>query len=333
MTHAAGSSYSELLKAMWSLVEDSPKLQLLSKVIHVELCVDDLSVSIEELISKYKISDNHIHDACDSGYIRLLCDDDSAVAFAHPSVIIDLATYFGKERLLDQNNLSNAEKICLIYAYNSGSDEINECLVAQSLCYHGLTVPGIGKLTFRLDRDSLEHCYTGAVRKIVDGGHTPTATLSSELLNSSNELGTYSSGISSLTVNPAKLRKEYPDEFGSDLIALFTVDAQSLQYADKIIVVRVQIKLGLSTTRVDSVDRTPIQHMRAYEAMIAEYIGKSDNDIIFVCVLWTSRPTADVDDESEHIVVISGEKLTSAWVPKVARYVNDAKLKAYGYRG
>ena len=100
LTQAAGSSYSGLLKAMWLLVEDSPKLQLLSKVIHVKLCVDDLSVSIEELISKYKISDNHIHDACDSGYVRLLCDD-LAVAFAHPSDIIDLARYFGKAHLFD----------------------------------------------------------------------------------------------------------------------------------------------------------------------------------------------------------------------------------------
>lgn len=190
------------------------------------------------------------------------------------------------------------------------------------------SVAGLGSfaLKFRLDNNQLRHCYVGAIR---ESNHSRELYLISDLLQQKDNNGQIVVGNLRTIVTPALLFKEFPDEFGSDFISIFEVRNRSYRTINiKWIVVRIQVKLGISTTSVDKDGKSPIDWMKQHEDIILKSLKEEKRNVLFIRVLWTSRPTKEVSKDND--VVLRGPDMP--WLPKVKAFVNEHKIRPYGYK-
>ena len=320
------STYTNTLKHLWTHVDASVDPQVIAKVISFEIDYEaslDLFSCPQQDLVKSGISIVELHSCSDNSVIRF--DGSGKVKFLHPTDIEICLTLFHTISSV-RTKLSTAEQVSLQYAYNCSAEELNEMLVAESLCVSGLEIPVLGKLTFTLN-DKYPRCFMGCVRL---PGTPPIIEVAknkkSELFQPSGR-GEFRKGIFRNSVKPAIWRKEWPDELGGSLIASFKVTNWD---PIKFIVVRAQVKLGLSTSSVDKNGKTPFDRMTANEDIILAAAGYKKNQVIFVNVLWTSRPTNDETDSSRYRFVIDSNKMMQYWSDRVKKFVNENGYKQYG---
>jgi hypothetical protein len=271
-----------------------------------------------------------IYNCADSSLIWF---QDGIVSLLHPTDLECCVQIFGRSERLE-GELNIAQKISLLYSDNASADEINEMIVCDSLCVTGVKVAGIGHLRFCGDSLHARVCSTGVVRRQSDlfFQEEPSDILDGAFVGMIKQK-TFRKAIS-----PATLRKEYPDELGADLIAVFRADSLTGKYASiRFVVVRVQVKLGTSSSSVDKDGLTPISKMRAREAWLVKAIekespGTSADNILFVRVLWTSRPTADISAPEDHEMVISSADMFDHWCEPAKRFVKSNKIAYYGFK-
>ena len=226
-------------------------------------------MSISDL---YNCADNSLIRYDGTGYVYIL----------HPMDLETCVVLFGAEDARSSEKLTYSEKVSLLFSYNSCTADVNERLVAESLCETGIFVDKFkAKFKFSIGEE-FESCHIGYVRKI-NGTFVPEGKSD---LNKARFRGFFCKGVFMNRVGPAAIRKEYPDEFGSDLVAIFkTENVVDVKY----IVFRVQVKLGLSQSSVDKKSSTSFDKMKLHHDKFHDIL-KSDK-VFFVNVLWTSRPT------------------------------------------
>eukprot|EP01039_Chlorochromonas_danica_P011964 gene11964-13555_t len=325
-------SNKKILSILWQrvqrLVQDGTLfLQQLSDVMDIAV---EFTPEVQILLSCSK--ERFIEAGIDIGQLYQCADesvisfDGDIVCFLHPADVECCISLFGNESRTD-GRLTLAEEISLLNANNASTDEVNERLVCESLCEHGIVVKDLGHLKFARGSPTAPACCHGLVRE--------KATLSIvagdskyDLLNQSF-VGLHTLGGGQST-NAAHLRKEFPDEIGGDLIAVFRVQgAESARF----IVVRVQIKLGASgTTYADDGAGTPITKMMKNEHFLVQALGVKAEQIDFVRVLWSSQRTKTTTDVAQRIIVINSVDMMNYWIEPVKIFVRERKLTAYGYQ-
>eukprot|EP01033_Poteriospumella_lacustris_P008426 gene8426-6086_t len=264
------------------------------------------------------------------------CADESVIAFdggdvsfLHPADIECCVSMFGNEPRTE-GRLTLAEEISLLNPNNASADEVNERLVCESLCENGIIVEGLGRLTFASGSPSAPVFCHGVVRR----GGTKLSVDAMDEERSRREMlndavvGQHVLGAGE-SHTAAHLCKEYPDELGGDLIAVFRVQGvESLRY----IVVRVQIKLGVSgTTNADRDERTPICKMIENEHFFVQALGVEQDQVDFVRVLWSSQRTPTTTDGAQHIIWINSADMMNYWIDPVKAFVRERRLTAYGH--
>lgn len=285
----------------------------------------DLRIPFSRLVEV--VSTGSIYNAAGQGLVQL--DTENCIRFVHFSDVFLVADLFSDENKLNGigDFLTWDEKISLLNPDNSSADEVNELLVAKSLASNGLTVPGIGKLTFRVG-DTLENCNIGYVR---NSGTTAFSKIGDDTIYVRDKCGKIERAFigGGHKIQSALLRKEYVDEFGSDLIAIFeTPSGKKVLEVYKFLVVRIQIKLGMSNSHVGN----PFEEMIQHEEKIQEALirNKSVAKTLFIKVLWTSRPTSSLSNPNAFQVVIGPDNMLAHWSPPVRAYVVSANLTSYG---
>jgi hypothetical protein len=207
----------------------------------------EASLSISDL---YNCADNSLIRYDGTGYVYIL----------HPMDLEACVVIFGVDDARVPKKMTYSEEVSLFFSYNSSTADVNERLVAQSLCEKGIFLQKFNA-TFRFSiGEELEACYMGYVRKII-GTNSAILPHGKSDLNKILHRGLFRKGVFKNKVLPAAIRKEYPDEFGSDLVAIFkTENLKNLKY----IVFRVQVKLGLSQNPVDKKGATSIEKMKLH---------------------------------------------------------------------
>eukprot|EP01039_Chlorochromonas_danica_P010730 gene10730-11915_t len=283
-----------------------------------------LSVSKETFIEA-GISTSQLYQCGDESVIAF---DGSKASFLHPADIECYISLFGNAPRTD-GRLTLAEQISLLNANNASSDEVNERLVCESLCEHGIALEDLGHLKFASGSITAPECCHGVVR-VEARRLTAAHDARDELLNQSF-LGLHAfGGEGDNNAAAAHLRKEFPDELGGDLIAVFQVQGME---SVRFIVVRVQIKLGISIkTNADESERTPIMKMMENERFFVEALGVTAEEVIFVRVLWSSQRTRATSDFTQHIIVIKSDDMMNYWIEPVKHFVQERRLSAYGFR-
>jgi hypothetical protein len=271
-----------------------------------------------DVFTSKNISVHFLHQCADEGLLRL---DDGAVSFLHP---VDM---FSCEKLvLTKDGITSLEIFSLVRANDASADEINEDLVGESICLHGVRLKTFGLLLLRQERKVM--CSTGIARKNNKEPAKVDRAYGNSLLDK-DTLGCIRKGVLYNSVTPAALRKEFPDETGADLIAVFSAHGFGVI---KYLILRIQVKLGTSDSSVDESAGTPLDKMMKYEALLLESVGLRPDEVIFARVLWTSRPTAARTDEQQNILVINSNNMLDWWCHRVQQYVKTTKNVSYGYK-
>lgn len=265
-----------------------------------------------------------LYDAADAGIIRYI---DEKVQLLHLTDLWYCMKMF--EKSPNEPTLNIKEQVSLLFSHNASMDEVNESLVQEALIANGLIVGQLGKLLFRKASQEQHNCFHGIVRHT--GHNLKGEHIGENGIKEVSELGDFHPGIAGISLRnrAASLRKEYPDELGADLIATFKVSSRKKALiGKKFIVVRVQIKLGLSNKSVGD----PIGKMRENEGLIANAMGIELDEILFVRVIWTSRPTTTQEKPDDFCVVIKSDNMLNYWSGRVCNFVRQEKLASYGFR-
>jgi hypothetical protein len=267
-----------------------------------------------------------LYNWADQGVIRFSGGD--SVGFVHPADVLNCVVYFGRDAIGEHpSKLSAAEEVALLFPHASATCEVNENLVCESLCEKGLLVAPYGRLLFT---PSKSHCFTGVVRTTAHD-ITPYRSEQSDLASSYGR-GQVKKRLLLTTHNPAQLMKEWPNETGGDLIAVFTTKGFSRARAGvQYLVVRVQVKLGFSNTGIGD----PTLKLKENEQIIAEALGVECTAVDFIRVVWSSRKVTTVEHgltrEGQNIV-INSQNMLSYWSARCALFVNEKRLANYGYK-
>ena len=321
------SELSPLFTILWIHVVSQVSSDLIARCLSGKSDMEYIpEVPVRNFFDKgYSASD--LYDFADKGFIRFY--GGVSVGFVHPADIMNCVTFFGVDALNPQPSvLSAAEEVSLLYPHANAICEINEKLVCESLCEKGLTVASYGHLKFS---PTESFCFTGVVRTTT---HQLTPyRMNESSLNSSQGRGLVKKKLLTTQHIAAELRKEWPDETGGDLIAVFAVKGFSrVRRGIKYIVVRVQVKLGFSSSPIGD----PVQKMKDSEEIIAESLGVSKNDVDFIRVIWTSRPVSTCEcalGVNGQNIVINSENMLAHWSTRCSDFVRKHQLSKYGYRG
>eukprot|EP01031_Cornospumella_fuschlensis_P025872 gene25872-31246_t len=246
-----------------------------------------------------------LFDAAEAGIIKF---NDGVVQLMHVSHLLSCMLFF--EECGVHDSLSIAEQVSLLHPHYASMDEVNEVLVMDSLVANGLNVGKLGKMTFRKASTAREDCYHGIVGNTSHGLQQRKVVNNTTMIELS-ETGNIHLGVMSVFRNKAaSLRKEFSDELGAHLVAVFTLsNAKEPLSGKKFIVVRIQVKLGLSKSSVGD----PIVKMRDSEELLAKSMGCCVDEIVFVRVLWTSHPTTSRENSEDFCVVINSDRMLNYW--------------------
>eukprot|EP00602_Paraphysomonas_sp_CaronLab_P009358 CAMPEP_0185037606 /NCGR_PEP_ID=MMETSP1103-20130426/32293_1 /TAXON_ID=36769 /ORGANISM="Paraphysomonas bandaiensis, Strain Caron Lab Isolate" /LENGTH=495 /DNA_ID=CAMNT_0027575671 /DNA_START=320 /DNA_END=1807 /DNA_ORIENTATION=+ len=322
------SELSPLYTILWNNVVLNLSSALIAQCLSGEANIGDIpEVPVRCFLDKgYTVRD--LYGLADNGIIRF-CGGVS-VGYVHPVDILICVSFYGADTLNPQPNiLSAAEEVSLLYPHHASAIcEVNEKLVCESLCEKGLMVAPYGRLTFSFTHS---FCYTGVVRTTPHVISLYRLGLEESSLSSSSGRGNVKKSLLTTHHISAELKKEWPDETGGNLIAVFAVHGFSrVRRGIKYIVVRVQVKLGYSSSQIGD----PAQKMKDSEEIIAKSLGAQKNEVDFIRVIWTSRNVstrAHALGVNGQTIVINSENMLTHWSARCSNFVKKNQLSSYGY--
>jgi hypothetical protein len=227
------------------------------------------------------------------------------IGFSHRGDILTVAKLFAQNH--PSGILSDLEKLSMLAPNQSGVADINKGLVAESLAHSGFYADGFGNLKFK-------NVYTRPMNSGIERQADGTRRYSEQAFTNDEAKCFGRLSRWRLKQRAAQLRKEVPDEGGSDLVSVFEVDKDLRKDPVKWLVFRVQVEMGTSR---DTYTKPSVVDFIRFGARV-------DED--FVRVLWTAQKTSIKHQPEQNVYVLDSSRMMKFWSPSIQKFVIEQKL-------